>query len=118
MVRGNLSLTLTVVALLALALISARLTWALVADDPDSGLFSQAFAQGDTTSFGQTPSQYDTTQYSTTQYNETTDTFQYDTTPLYQSGGPKDGPVPPMPGGGCPQEFPVERDGGCYVVGS
>ena len=34
--------------------------------------------------------------------------------PLLQAGGPTDGgPVPPMPGGGCPEEFPVEAEGGC-----
>jgi len=33
--------------------------------------------------------------------------------PLLQAGGPTNGPVPPMPGGGCPREFPVEADGDC-----
>lgn len=33
--------------------------------------------------------------------------------PLLQAGGPTDGPVPPMPGGGCPREFPVAENGGC-----
>ncbi len=32
---------------------------------------------------------------------------------LFESGGPAGGPVPLLPGGGCPEEFPVERDGGC-----
>jgi hypothetical protein len=27
---------------------------------------------------------------------------------------PKEGPVPPMPGGGCPKEFPVSSGGACY----
>ena len=30
------------------------------------------------------------------------------------SGGPERGPVPPMPGGGCPDEYQVERGGACY----
>ena len=30
------------------------------------------------------------------------------------SGGPSEGPVPEMPGGGCPQEFPVEIGGACF----
>jgi hypothetical protein len=34
---------------------------------------------------------------------------------LLEAGGPADGPVPIMPGGGCPEEYPVERSGGCYV---
>ena len=32
---------------------------------------------------------------------------------LLNAGGPKEGPVPAMPGGGCPAEFPVEQDGAC-----
>ena len=116
MLRGNLSLTLAVVAMIVLCALSARLTWALIGDDADLGLFGMAFAQDATTS------QYDTTQFDITQYEDTTfedltTTYQYDTTttPLFESGGPEDGPVPPMPGGGCPEEFPVEKSGGCYV---
>ena len=33
---------------------------------------------------------------------------------ILNSGGPEDGPVPIMPGGGCPKEFPVEKGKGCY----
>ena len=33
---------------------------------------------------------------------------------LFNSGGPKHGPVPLMPGGGCPDEYPVERADLCY----
>ncbi len=33
---------------------------------------------------------------------------------LFNSGGPTDGPVPLMPDGGCPAEFPAKRDGACY----
>jgi hypothetical protein len=33
---------------------------------------------------------------------------------LFDSGGPENGPVPLMPDGGCPAEFPVERAGLCY----
>ena len=42
------------------------------------------------------------------------DPYQYSTTPLFESGGSSSGPVPPLPTGGCPGEFPVERDGGCW----
>jgi len=31
-----------------------------------------------------------------------------------EAGGPPTGPVPPMPGGGCPAEFPIQRDRACY----
>jgi len=30
------------------------------------------------------------------------------------AGGPKNGPVPLMPGGGCPVEYHIERGGLCY----
>jgi hypothetical protein len=36
------------------------------------------------------------------------------TTGLLGAGGPKNGPVPLMPDGGCPVEYPVERDGLCH----
>ncbi len=43
------------------------------------------------------------------------DPYRYGTTtPLFESGGPEGGPVPAMPGGGCPEEYPVERDGACW----
>ncbi len=32
---------------------------------------------------------------------------------LMNAGGSADGPVPVMPRGGCPAEFPIERDGVC-----
>jgi hypothetical protein len=33
---------------------------------------------------------------------------------LFDSGGPTIGPAPVMPGGGCSDEFPIERDDLCY----
>ena len=33
---------------------------------------------------------------------------------LFNSGGPENGPVPLMPDGGCPAEYPVERADLCY----
>jgi hypothetical protein len=34
---------------------------------------------------------------------------------VLDSGGPERGPVPLLPGGGgCPDEYPVEKDGACY----
>ena len=118
MVRGNLSLTLIVVVLIALCALSARLTWALAGDD--FGLFGRADAQ-ETSQYETTDDFTDDTTYDFT--DETTDDFtddttyeyQYSTTPLFTSGGPEDGPVPPMPGGGCPPEYPVEKVDGCYV---
>lgn len=34
--------------------------------------------------------------------------------PPLKAGGPQDGPVPAMPNGGCPKEFPAKRAGACY----
>lgn len=33
---------------------------------------------------------------------------------LLRAGGPDDGPLPLMPGGGCPREYPLELSGACY----
>src|SRR5215208_4121733 len=33
---------------------------------------------------------------------------------LFDSGGRKNGPVPLMPDGGCPAEYPVQRGNVCY----
>lgn len=33
---------------------------------------------------------------------------------LFNAGGLTEGPVPVMPDGGCPEEFPVRLDNGCY----
>ena len=34
--------------------------------------------------------------------------------PPFNAGGPSSGPVPTMPGGDCPKEFPAERAEVCY----
>ena len=33
---------------------------------------------------------------------------------LLEAGGPEDGPVPIMPSGGCPKEFPSQRGQSCH----
>jgi hypothetical protein len=33
---------------------------------------------------------------------------------LLEAGGPSSGPVPLMPNGGCPREFPTMQNGACY----
>jgi len=35
---------------------------------------------------------------------------------LLEAGGPEIGPVPLMPDGGCPEEFPTEKVGACYAA--
>jgi hypothetical protein len=34
---------------------------------------------------------------------------------LFDAGGPAGGPVPPMPDGSCPPEFPTKQNGACYT---
>jgi len=34
---------------------------------------------------------------------------------LMEAGGPTEGPVPVMPGGGCPEEFSVKKGEACYA---
>ena len=147
MIRSKTTITLAIVALIALGGLSARLTVALVGDG--GSFFGQdaAYAQDDFmdttgttgTDFDRTTSQEnndtsggdtsggDATQYETTQYENTSggdttsggttqyETTQYNTTPLMQSGGPEDGPVPPLPSGDCPDEFPVDKDDACFA---
>jgi hypothetical protein len=33
---------------------------------------------------------------------------------LLEAGGPGDGPAPPIPNGGCPKEFPLQKGEGCH----
>jgi hypothetical protein len=33
---------------------------------------------------------------------------------LLEAGGPGDGPVPPIPNGGCPKEFPLQQGKACH----
>lgn len=156
MIRSKTTITLAVVALIALGGLSARLTVALVGDGGSffgqDAAYAQEDSMGTTTmedssGFDRTTSQDDssdssdgdssdssssddTTQYETTQYENTSsggdtdgdsgdttqyETTQYSTTPLMQSGGPEDGPVPPLPSGGCPDEFPVDKDDACFA---
>jgi hypothetical protein len=136
MIRTNLTITLAVVALIALGGLSARLTVALVGDGGSFFGQDSAYAQEDSlgttgiTDFDRTTSQDGSgdTQYQTEettiteqQYEDTSssdvqyETTQYDTSPLMESGGPEDGPVPPLPSGGCPDEFPVEKGKGCFA---
>jgi hypothetical protein len=48
------------------------------------------------------------------QYDDTANQVQYGSDDLLEAGGPATGPVPLMPDGGCPEEYPVEDVGGCY----
>jgi hypothetical protein len=37
-------------------------------------------------------------------------------TPSLNAGGPESGPLPLMPDGSCPKEYPQMRDNACYVA--
>ena len=37
-------------------------------------------------------------------------------TPSLNAGGPEDGPLPLMPSGSCPKEYPEVRDNACYAA--
>lgn len=81
-------------------------------DEDDDGIACESLPEGDGSSGGgdetAAQDQYDNgTTTTTTQDQEVGD--------LMNAGGPATGPVPMMPGGGCPEEFPVERDEGCFV---
>ncbi len=65
--------------------------------------------------------QYDEqAQYSDTSVDEdSSDEYQYTAADdsgntLMEAGGPEDGPAPKMPGGGCPPQFPIKQEDGCY----
>lgn|GEM_PF-2967202 len=116
-----------VAAVLSCALL-ARAAWEDLGFGVYSGMDSAsvAMAQDGDDLNGGTPS---SDQYSTgsgsgeSTVRETTTVFsptddQYPTKPddsgsLLEAGGPDSGSVPVMPGGGCPEEFPVEDDGVC-----
>jgi hypothetical protein len=104
-------------------------TWEL-ADLEMSTLTNPARAQEDTSAYETTAAQETTVGDTTTP--ETTSGSAEQTTardprggsgtraqsqqrrPLMNAGGPTAGPVPLMPGGGCPEEYPVRRHEACY----
>jgi len=97
------ALTLTVVVVLVFAAgFTARLTWEQLMHP------SRPAVAQDTT----TPSPSTTADES----NATQDQYQQDTGKgqLMDAGGPSSGPVPLMPDGSCPAEFPVRQNEACY----
>jgi hypothetical protein len=81
-------------------------------DDDDDGIACEDYdygaGGGETTTYTAAPQQDDA--------GAAQDQYQRDTGngDLMNAGGPSSGPVPVMPDGGCPREFPVERNGACY----
>lgn len=72
------------------------------------------------TSSGAAEDQYSTSSGSQeTTTRETTspasDQYASDKGSLLEAGGPSEGPVPVMPDGKCPAEFPLEKPDGCHI---
>ncbi len=120
-----------IVAALILAVFSARLTWETIpsaqaqSDDPfDCADFdTQEEAQAEYDSDPSDPSGLDADSdgIACEELGDggggtggSSDQYQYGGGSLMDSGGPEDGAVPVMPGGGCPAEFPTNRGGACY----
>ena len=71
--------------------------------DPDgNGIACEDYDYGVTTTTSAAGDQYG---------NAAANQYQQD---LFDSGGSSIGPVPLMPDGGCPSQFPAQRDGACY----
>ena len=128
-----------IVAVLILAVFSARLAWETIpraqaqsGDEFDCADFdTQEEAQAEYDSDPSDPSGLDGPQGETSDgtpgvaceslpsggsaggTGDSSGQYQYDDE-LMESGGPSDGVVPAMPGGGCPAEFPTSREGACY----
>jgi hypothetical protein len=119
-----------------LAIVTPLMLWATweLADLEMSTMTNPARAQEDTSAYETTAAQETTaeTTVGDTTTPETTSSSAEQTTardprggsgtraqsqqrrPLMNAGGPTAGPVPLMPGGGCPEEYPVRRHGACY----
>lgn len=115
---------ITLFKAIGLAVAAALITWTLLWGFGPGGLLTSAFAQdsppGETTS--KETDQYDpeddqerTTLQQSGDFNDDSGNTQYNNDDLLNAGGPAAGPVPLMPGGGCPAEFPVEQEGACYI---
>jgi hypothetical protein len=78
-------------------------------DDDDDGLACEDYDYGVS---GVSPTPSPTTTASPTATGTTTGITPPDS--ILDSGGPERGLIPLMPGGGCPDEYPVERGGACY----
>ena len=122
-----------IVAALVLAVFSARLAWERtpIAEAQSSGdpfdcadFSSQEEAQAEYDSDPSDPSGLDADSDgiaceelgdgSSGGTGGSSDQYQYGGGSLMESGGPEDGAVPVMPGGGCPAEFPTSRGGACH----
>lgn len=113
---------LAVVVIVLACAFTMRAAWEHLGLGVYSGLESasvanaQEFAQGG----GASDDQYSTGSGEATEREDTvvespSDKQYADDDALLQAGGPGGGPMPVMPGGGCPEEFPVERDGACHA---
>lgn len=120
--QQDLTLRTIILTLAAVGLLALLATLWLVDPSIPASAQSDTTAQettGQTTSGGTTE---ETTTEETTEATNTTPTTTPERTtpkrnqrrPLMNAGGPTAGPVPLMPGGGCPEEFPLRRGAACY----
>lgn len=136
MASTSLPLKIALIALVLVCGFTARVAWAFFSDEGEPGRVDASMVastqeevaqaippageapagppadDGDGSDSGDTTSGDE-------QYDDTSGDEQYDDRvdggELMDSGGPGDGPVPFMPGGGCPKEFPVESAEGCMA---
>src|SRR5919199_1938794 len=118
---GGKALTLAVVVLVVIAGFTSRLTWeALVhpstpaeaQDTTSMSPFGTSSASPAATS--STPPTTTSTSSASPGASSGSATSSQDNGNLFNAGGPETGPVPLMPDGGCPEEYPVKQGGACY----
>jgi hypothetical protein len=100
-----------VVVLVFTAGFTSRLTWEQLMDPSTPAVAQDTTAPSPTTTADRSNAAQD--QYDD---NAAQDQYQQDTGKgqLMDAGGPSSGPVPLMPDGSCPAEFPVRQDEACY----
>src|SRR5918998_4449661 len=100
-------LTIAAVVMVLLAGFTLRLSWeALVHPSTPAAAQSTTTLSPTTTSSASPSSITTTTTTSSASANATQDQYDRD---LFNAGGPSTGPVPLMPDGSCPVEYPVEQ---------
>ncbi|HET7478865.1 MAG TPA: hypothetical protein VFJ72_05040 [Rubrobacteraceae bacterium] len=87
---------------------------AIAQDTTSTGLETTAETTSESTAFQET-TQQGATQATTVEETTTQETTVQRPNKLKNSGGPRSRAVPLMPGGRCPKEFPVKRQGTCHA---
>ena len=122
---GSKMLTLAAGVLVIIAGFTSRLTWEVLvhpstraaAQDTTTMAPSRASSASPDPTSSTPPTTTSTSSASPSAKSRNAARDQYNKN-LFNSGGPKSGPVFLMPGGGCPEEFPAKQRGACYPRGS